>query len=460
MKKLYQVLLFLLAITFVSCQNGNEATNTVNDDEASVSRQKPNIVILFADDLGYGDLGVFGNPTIKTPNLDQMAYDGMKLTQFYSTAPICSPSRGALMTGRYPIRTGIHTGVYFPKDSLGIPAEEITMAEALKEQGYATACYGKWHLGHREPYLPTNNGFDEYLGIPYSNDMWSQRGKTFPPLPLIEGTETIEEEPDQANLTPRYTQRAVDFINQNQENPFFLYVPYTFPHVPLFASDKFRGKSLRGLYGDVIEEIDWSVGEILNALKENGMAENTLVFFTSDNGPWLVKKEESGTAGLLREGKGTCWEGGMREPSIAWWPGTIEPGQVNYNIGCTMDLYATALDIGGAALPDDRVVDGISLLPVLKGEKESVRDHFFYYKGSELYAVRKGKWKAHYRTVENMYTKEVDFQEHDPPLLYNLDVDPQEMFNLAEENPEVLAELEKLVNEHKSNLVVKPSVIR
>lgn len=456
MKYPYQISILFFAIIFISCQQGNDTA----ESQSTEIREKPNIVILFADDLGYGDLGVFGHPTIHTPNLDQMAREGMKLTQFYATAPICSPSRGALLTGRYPVRTGIHTGVYFPDDSLGIPHEEITIAEALKEQGYATAAYGKWHLGHREPYLPPNHGFDEYFGVPYSNDMWSQRGKTFPPLPLIEGTETIEEEPDQGTLTPRYTEKAVQFINNNKDNPFFLYVPYTFPHVPLFASERFLGKSTRGLYGDVVEEIDWSVGEILNAIRNNELAENTLVFFTSDNGPWLVKKEESGSAGLLRDGKGTCWEGGMREPTIAWWPGTIEAGVTQQSIGCIMDLFPTALAMSGAELPDERVIDGINFLPVLKGESEQVRETFFYYKADNLYAVRKGPWKAHFITVEQMYTPDRLIIEHDVPLLFNLEIDPSEIYNVAEKYPEVLNELRQAVNEHQENMEIKPSVIR
>ncbi len=427
--------------------------------------EKPNIVILFTDDLGYGDLSSFGHPTIKTPHLDRMAEEGMKMTQFYVAASISTPSRGALLTGRLPVRTGIHTGVFFPDSEFGIPEEEITTAEALKAQGYATACFGKWHLGHKKQYLPTNNGFDEYFGIPYSNDMggdpeaeW-ERKRNFPLLPLMEGTEVIEENPDQSKLTRQYTEHAIDFIQRNKENPFFLYVPYTFPHVPLFASDSFKGTSSRGLYGDVVQEIDWSVGKIINTLKKQGLDKNTLVFFTSDNGPWLVKDTHGGSAGLLRGGKFTTWEGGMREPAIAWWPGTIEAGQISEAIASSMDLYVTALKLGGAKVPDDRVVDGVDLMPVLTGSKKSVRNTFFYYRGSELQAVRKGPWKAHFITVDNVYTKDFKWEQHDPPLLFNIEEDPSEKYNIAEEHPEIIKEIKALVKKHQENLTIAPSVI-
>ncbi len=254
----------------------------------------PNVVILFADDLGYGDLGVYGHPTIRTPNLDRMAAEGMKFTQFYVGASVCTPSRAALLTGRLPLRSGMVNDrfrVIFPPSEGGLPESEITLAEALKTKGYATACIGKWHLGHRPEHLPTNQGFDQYFGLPYSNDMSpaltpgsANRGD--PPLPLLRGTETIEEEPDQRELTRRYTEEAIQFIRDNKDRPFFLYLPHTFPHVPLFASDAFEGKSPRGLYGDVVEELDWSTGQILTTLRDLGLAENTFVFFTSDNGPW------------------------------------------------------------------------------------------------------------------------------------------------------------------------------
>ena len=278
--------------------------------------QRPNFIIIFADDLGYGDLGCYGHPTIHTPNLDRMAGQGMRFTQFYSAASVCTPSRAALLTGRLPIRSGMCSDsrrVLFPDSAEGLPQEEVTLAEALKAQGYATACIGKWHLGHHPEYLPTRHGFDTYFGIPYSNDMR--------PCPLMRNEEVLEEPAEQATLTARYTEEAIGFIKAHRDEPFFLYFPHTFPHVPLFASDRFKGTSKRGLYGDVVEELDWSVGQVLKALEECDLGDRTLVVFTSDNGPWLTQSERGGSAGLLREGKGSTWEGGMREPAIAWWPG-------------------------------------------------------------------------------------------------------------------------------------------
>lgn len=314
--------------------------------KSQVSEQ-PNIVIIFTDDLGYGDVGVYGHPTIRTPNLDRMAEEGMKFTQFYSGAPVCTPSRAALLTGRLPVRNGMMSKelrVLFPFSAKGLAPEEITIAEALKDKGYATAAIGKWHLGQESPYLPTDQGFDSYFGIPYSNDM---NHSGMPPIPLMQGEKIIEQPADQRTLTKRYTEHSLSFIQKNKDRPFFLYLAHTFPHIPLYASDEFRGASSRGLYGDVVEEIDWSTGQILNELKKQGLAKNTLVFFTSDNGPWLTEKQEGGSAGLLRNGKGTTWEGGMREPAIAWWPGTIQPGQVSQSLATTMDLFTTSLELAG-----------------------------------------------------------------------------------------------------------------
>jgi len=298
--------------------------------------------VIFADDLGYGDLGCFGHPTIPTPNLDRMAAEGVKLTQFYSASSVCTPSRAALLTGRLPIRSGMCSDkrrVLFPNSGGGLPASEVTIAKALKTKGYATACVGKWHLGHLPKFLPTNNGFDEYFGIPYSNDMR--------PSPLLDGTKTVENPAKQTTLTRRYTERAIDFIGRNKDKPFFLYFPHTFPHVPLFASKTFKDKSLRGLYGDVVEELDWSVGQIRKTLRRLRLAERTLVMFTSDNGPWLIMRLRGGSAGLLRGGKGSTWEGGMREPFVAWWPGKIPAGSVGTELACTMDIFSTCLALAG-----------------------------------------------------------------------------------------------------------------
>ena len=411
--------------------------------------EKPNIIILFADDLGYGDLGSYGHPTIRTPNLDRMVVEGMKFTQFYSAAPVCTPSRAALMTGRLPIRTGMCSDrnvVLFPNSTGGIQDSEITLAQGLKQRGYATACVGKWHLGHLPQYLPTRHGFDEYFGILYSNDM--------KPTPLMRNEDVIEEPADQTTLTLRYTETSISFIRRHKDDPFFLYLPYTFPHVPLFASDAFLGKSLRGLYGDVVEELDWSVGEILKTLRELGLAENTVVFFSSDNGPWITKGLNGGSAGLLRDGKGTTWEGGMREPGIAWWPGTIKPAQVSAEVTCTMDLFTTCLKLAGATVPTDRVIDGVDIRPVLFGTGSTPRETYFYYRGTHLMAVRMGPWKAHMATKSSFEKETI---QHDPPLLFNLEYDPSENQNVADKNPDVLAKIKQVIADHQANLKPAPS---
>lgn len=404
----------------------------------------PNIIIIFADDLGYGDLGCFGHPSIRTANLDRMATEGMKFSQFYSAASVCTPSRAALLTGRLPIRNGMCSDkrrVLFPNSAGGLPESEVTIASALKSKGYATCCIGKWHLGHLPEYLPTRRGFDSYFGIPYSNDMR--------PTPLMRDEKVIEEPAEQTTLTRRYTEEAIRFIEGNKDRPFFLYFPHTFPHVPLFASKEFNDKSLRGLYGDVVEELDWSVGQILDTLRGSKLDEKTLVFFTSDNGPWLIKKLDGGSAGLLRGGKGSTWEGGMREPCIAWWPGKIKPGSVNTELACTMDIFATCLELANVALPKDRIIDGVSMAAALLGTGGSERDVMFYYRGSRLMAVRKGPWKAHFITQAGYEEKA---KKHDPPLLFHLEHDPSEKYDAAKEHPDVLADIRREVERHKANL--------
>ena len=430
---------------------------------------QPNIVIVFADDLGYGDLGTYGHPTIQTPHLDRMAEEGMKFTQFYSASSVCTPSRAALLTGRLPVRSGMTSDarrVLFPDSRYGIPAEEITTAEALKEVGYATAAIGKWHLGHHDQYLPTNNGFDSYYGIPYSNDMnrveggpwkeifWEPESE-FWNVPLLRNTEIIERPAQQETITKRYTEETVKFIREHKDGPFFAYLAHSLPHVPLFTAEEFNGVSRRGLYGDVIEEIDWSVGQIMQALEEEGIADNTLLFFTSDNGPWLTFDTHGGSAGLLHGGKGMTWEGGMREPGLAWWPGTIPEGVVQPVVASTMDLFTTALSLGGASIPDDRVVDGKDLSAVLKGEStDEVWDAYFFYRGTRIYAVRMGPWKAHFMT-EWEYEADNEYTEHDPPLLFHLDHDPSEKYNLAESHPEIIAQIKDIVKIHQDAMVAR-----
>ena len=426
------------------------------------SSKKPNFVIIFCDDLGYGDLGCYGHPTIRTPHLDRMAAEGQKWTNFYVGASVCTPSRAALLTGRLPIRSGMCSNsrrVLFPDSASGLPAGEVTIAEGLKAEGYTTACIGKWHLGHLPPYLPTNNGFDSYFGIPYSNDMDRVAGEgrqafldpkiEYWNVPLMRDEEIIERPANQNTITKRYNAEAVRFIEQTKSRPFFLYLAHNLPHVPLFVSKNFRDKSLRGLYGDVVEEIDWGVGQILKTLRREGLAENTFVVFTSDNGPWLIFNEHGGSAGLLREGKGCTFEGGMREPCVMWWPGRIKPGLVS-DMGATMDVYTTILTLAGAKVPSDRIVDGLDLSPALFGTGPSPREVVFFYRGAKLYALRKGPYKAHFFT-KSAYGRDKEVR-HDPPLLYHLGHDPSEKYNIAKAHPGILAEIQKEVALHLSNL--------
>ncbi|MBX7074023.1 MAG: sulfatase [Pirellulales bacterium] len=420
----------------------------------------PNIVIVFADDLGYGDLGCYGHPTIRTPRLDQMAAEGMRCTQFYSAAPVCSPSRAALLTGRYPVRSGMYgqRRVFFPESTGGIADDELTLAEALGKQGYRTAAVGKWHLGHLPQYLPTRHGFESYFGIPYSNDMGGEAGhgklRNWPLTPLIRDLETIEENPDQRLLTRRYTEAALKFIAEttepeNKDRPFFLYLAHSMPHVPLFASDDFAGHSAAGPYGDVIEELDWSVGQILDQLNKLGLAQNTLVFFSSDNGPWIEQKQRGGSAGLLRQGKGSTWEGGMRVPGIFWWPGQIAP-TVSMALASALDLFPTVLALAGAPAPTDRPIDGRDLSGVLQRGEASPRDSLLYYREGEVFAFRQGPWKLHFKTQKGY--GQAKPETHDPPLLFHLEHDPAERFDLAKERPEIVTELTKAAEAQQSEI--------
>jgi arylsulfatase len=383
------------------------------------SADRPNFVVIFADDQGYADVGCFGAKGFETPNLDQMAAEGAKFTSFYSAAPVCTPARAALLTGCYPMRVSIPR-VLFPRDNIGLNPDEITIADILKTRGYATCCIGKWHLGHLPQFLPTRQGFDYYFGIPYSNDM--------NPVVLVEGEQTIERKPDQSQLTRRYTEKAVQFIKKNKNRPFFVYLPHTMPHVPLFVSDKFKGKSRQGLYGDVIMELDWSVGQILKTLKKLGIDENTLVIFTSDNGPWLSKGPHGGSAKPLRDGKFATYEGGMREPCIMRWPGRIPAGVVCSKMATTMDFLPTFAKLAGAQVPTDRIIDGKDISALMTDPKaKTPYKEFFYYFETQLGAVRAGPWKLIFERKRG--------GERIPAALYDLRQDIAEQNDVSAQHP-------------------------
>ena len=425
------LLLFVMTFTAVDgALTGNLLQ--VDDKTNTIGSSPPNVVIVFTDDQGYGDLSCYGNPTIHTPHIDRMAAEGMKLTQFYVASPVCSPSRTALLTGCYPKRVGMHKHVIFPAYDYGLHTDEITIADMLSDHGYATGCFGKWHLGHREGLLPTDQGFDVFFGVPYSNDMSQfhrEPENTYKhSLPLMRDKKITEWEPDQHLLTKRCTEEAVSFINEHADEPFFLYVPHSMPHIPIYASDDFRGKSPRGLYGDVIEEIDWSVGELRAALERNGIAENTIFIFTTDNGPWLPFKAHGGSAGPLAGGKGTNHEGGQRVPCVVWSPGRIPPGTVCREVATTMDLLPTIAQMTGAVVPANRTIDGHDITPLLTGTTDvhSPTEVFLYYTAhGELAGIRRGKWKL-------LLEKET---------LFDLEVDISEKWSLAEKHPELVAEL-------------------
>ncbi|NOR14240.1 MAG: sulfatase-like hydrolase/transferase [Candidatus Aminicenantes bacterium] len=449
----------LAIMTFSACADSSQI----------LSQQKarlPNFVVIFADDLGYADIGSFGAKGFFTPNLDRMAAEGMRFTSFYVAQGACSASRAALLTGCYPNRIGIPPALS-PQAEIGLASGEMTIAEILKKKGYVSGIFGKWHLGHHPRFLPLQHGFDEYLGLPYSNDMWpwdydntlappDHRKAKHPWLPLIENNRKIAElkrPQDQDKLTTLYTERAVRFIEEHKQTPFFLYVPHSMPHTPLGVSEKFRGKSEQGRYGDVIMEIDWSVGRILEALNDHGLDQHTLVIFTSDNGPWLNFGDHAGSAYPLREGKGSSWDGGVRVPCIMRWPGRIPSASVCNQIVTTMDLLPTMSALTGASLPK-HPIDGVNILSLLEAEPGAApREHFYYYYGNQLQCIRKGNWKLHfphsYRSYQGVepgtgglpgpYSRGETGLE-----LYDLANDIGETHNLVKRYPEIVRDLQSL----------------
>lgn len=426
----------------------------------------PNVIVIFTDDQGYGDVGCFGSE-IPTPNLDRMAAEGLRLTNFYAAQAVCSASRAALLTGCYPNRVGIHNA-YMPDARTGLDTTEITMADMLKGEDYATAIFGKWHLGDHADFMPLNQGFDTYYGIPYSNDMWPQHPQQGPvfdfgPLPLYEDGRIIDTLTDQSFLTKALTERSTDFIRQRSEEPFFLYLAHPQPHVPLFASEDFRGKSGQGLYADVIMEIDWSVGQILETLEAEGLIENTLVVFTSDNGPWLNYGTHAGSAYPLREGKGTAWEGGQREPCIVYFPGTLPAGRTLETPMMAIDILPTIAEMTGASLPE-KTIDGKSYWPVWTGEEtDPPQDtYFFYYRVNELHGVRYKNWKLYfphtYRTLNGRPGGEgglpVPYEQDTIRAieLYDLSTDISETTNVADQYPAVVDTITSLADAMRERL--------
>lgn len=484
------LVVFVLLVSSIAACTGT--------DVAQADKPPPNIVILMADDLGYGDLGSYGHPTSRTPNLDTLAAQGQRWTDFYAAAPVCSPSRGALMTGQYPTRSGLYgkrIAVMFPNEPEGMDHDLTTFAEALQAQGYATGMVGKWHLGDAKSAYPTRHGFDYWYGIPYSNDMdWTnslsfdeliglsltgatdelaaelatRQPRYFAPkieywnVPLLRSERIgvnayvdsqIERPAQQHSITKRYTEQAIEFIDQHAAEPFMLYVPYNMPHTPLFASAAFAQQSNGGPYADVIEELDWSVGAIVQKLQAMDIAENTLVVFTSDNGPWLLMRHHGGSAGLLSNGKGTTFEGGMRVPAIFWWPGTIESATV-HQLGSIMDIYQTVLRLAGAPA-QPQATDSLDLGPTLRDAQQSSRSEFAYYRAGELTAYRLGSYKLRLIS-EGAYQMPPAREVFATPQLFHLGEDPAEQFDLAAQRPAKVAELQQAIAAHQASLTAQP----
>lgn len=439
---------------------------------ARAAERLPNIVIIFTDDQGYADVGVFGAKGFTTPNLDRMAAEGRKFTNFHVPQPVCSASRAGLLTGCYPNRIGIH-GALSPSAKHGLADTEMTLAQLVKQKGYATGMAGKWHLGHHPRFLPTHHGFDEYFGLPYSNDMWPAHPEaarnTYPPLPLIEGDRVIKPglgDDDQDQLTTQYTGRAVQFIERNKDRPFLFYLAHTMVHVPLHVSGKFKGKSSQGLYGDAVMEVDWSVGEVLKALKQHNLEKDTLVIYTSDNGPWLSYGNHAGSAHPLREGKGTSWEGGTREPCIMRWPGKIPAGTTGGDMLMTIDLFPTIARLIGAELPRHRI-DGLDVWPLITGQPGAKNPHdgyYGYYENNQLQSVTSadGRWKLQlphiYRTLggrpggTNGVPAKYEQRHLQQPELYDLQADIGESANIAAQHPGIVKQLEALAEQAREDL--------
>jgi len=415
---------------------------------------QPNFVIIFIDDMGYADIGPYGATKQKTPNLDRMAAEGMKLTSFYA-APVCSVSRAQLLTGCYGVRVSV-PGVFGPASKNGLHPQEVTIAERLKERGYTTACVGKWHVGDQPEFLPTRQGFDRYLGIPYSNDMQrksSVTGERVVPLVRDEKVEELLTDDAQSRIVERYTEEAVKFIRESKDRPFLLYLPHTAVHTPIHPGAAFRGKSANGRFGDWVEEVDWSAGRVLDTLRELKLAENTLVIFTSDNGPWLIKGPDGGSALPLRGGKGSTWEGGMREPTIAWWPGKIAPGSVCDAVAGTIDLLPTFVTLAGGTVPAEPVIDGRDISPLLFGRsKQSPREAHYYFRGWTLEAVRQGPWKLAIAPQPQTMGKGTSDDAKLTPRLYNLDNEIGEQTNLADQHPEIVAKLQALATKMNAEI--------